>query len=564
MSSRFATTRPATTRRRFLAGGLASVALSALSACGTTQDDAQGSADIAARPFTLSITPPASIDPYNAVDQGSLVVVWQLFDSLTAYDFSSGALTCLAAERYEMSDDATEFTFYLRDATFHSGETVVAADFKRAWERIVNPQSAAATASGASGLAYLLSLVEGYDALATGEADELAGVTCPDDQTLKVTLRTPYADFPYVVAHPALGPVPAAAEDDVQAFAQQPIGNGAFMLAGAWDGTSSSIDLARYEGYHGTAASIDAAYLLLDVDTDEAFQSFQTGDLDVARCPIDEARTVSSSLGTSEDGRTISPGNRFVCSTQLATSMLVCNCSVEPLDDTYLRRAISLAIDRDYLCDTIYRGTCIAADGVVPPPVSGYREGAWPFAAFDRAQAVDVLDATYPVGEDDTRGLTIHVLYNEDGGHGEVMDAIVSNLDDVGIACELEGVGLDELYERLAQGDFEVARLDWTADAPIMDAVLFPLFFSGNIDATNYARYQDEQVDQELAQARAEADEDARLTLYQDIDDTVGHDCPVIPLMYPAQSFAAAERVEELTIDPQGRIDLASASLVEE
>ncbi len=554
----------ATTRRTFLSGGLAMVALTALSACGAAQDDAQGSDDIAARPLTLSIAPPSSIDPYNACDQGSLAVAWQLFDSLTTYDFASGELSCLAAERCEMSDDASEFTFYLREATFHSGDQVTSADFKRAWERIVNPQSAAADANGASGLAYLLSLIEGYDALASGEADELAGVTCPDNQTMQILLRTPYADFPYVLAHPALGPVPASAEDDAQAFSQQPIGNGALMLASAWDGSSSSIELVRYDGYYGTPATIETATLLADLDIEEAFQSFQTGDVDIARCPIDEARTVSSSLGKSEDGRTFSRGNRFVCSTELSTSMLVCNCSEEPLNNTYLRRAISLAIDRDYLCDTLYRGTRTAADGVIPPPILGYREQAWPYATYDRAQAVDILDVINPIGEDDTRGLTVQVLYNENGGHGEVMEAIAENLEDVGIVCELEGVELEELYERVSQGDYEIARIDWTADTPVMDAVLFPLFFSGNIGATNYACYQDEQIDQTLALARTEAVAASRTELYQDVDDTVGQDCPVIPLLYHAQSFAASDRVDGLTIDPQGRIDLASAVLSEE
>lgn len=552
------------TRRSFLSGGLASVALAALSACGAGRDDALGSGDVTVRPLTVGIAPPQSLDPYNACDQGSLTVAWQLFDALTSYDFATGELTCLAAERYEMSDDAASFTFYLREATFHSGEPVTAADFKRAWERIVNPQSAAAGAGGQSGLSHLLSLIEGYDELANGEVGELAGVTCPDDRTLVVSLRTPYADFPYVLAHPALGPVPAEAERDAQGFAQQPIGNGSFMLARAWADSVEAIELARYAGYYGAAPAIESAVLQPYRAIDDAFQSFQTGDADISRCPVDEARTVSSNLGRAEDGRTLTHEDRFVCAPDLSTSMLACNCSIVPLNNAYVRRALSLAIDRDYLCDTLYRGTRIAADGIVPPGVAGYRDAAWPYALYDRAQAAELLDGAYPLDDDDARSLSLHLLYHADGGHGEIIDAIVGNFEDVGVDCIAEGVGLETFYDRLRRGDFELARVDWAADAPIMDNVLFPLFFSGNIGSSNYARYRSEQVDRALAQARAEGSEDARAALYQDADDTVALDCPVIPLLYHAQSYVASERIEELAVDPQGRIDLAGAVLCEE
>lgn len=550
-------------RRRFLGGSLAAGALAALSACTSGGQTEQGSAAVAEQPLTIGFSRPASIDPALATDTSSLTVVWQLFDCLTSYDFSTGELSCLAAERYEVSDDAQTFTFYLRDAAFHDGSQVASEDFKRAWERIVSPSSAPSQVAGATPYAYLLSLIDGYDALHIGSATEFSGVTCPDSATLCIRLSTPYADLPYLLAHPVLGPVPSSADDDLPSFSQRPIGNGPFMMADTWKSGSGTLSLSRYDDYYGEVASLDRVLFDVEPDAESSFRSFQTGDIDVSTCPIGDASDAASSLGRSEDGRTLGDDGRFVCVTGLTTSMLACNCSAAPLDDPAVRRAISLAIDRDYLCDTLYRETRVPAHGAVPPTVFGYREESWAYAAFDPSSAAELLESSYPLNDDDDRGIEVRLSYNTDGGHAEVMQKISDDLADLGITCRLEALDAETLRQRIEDGDFDLVRVDWTADAPTLDSVLFPLFFSGCIGSTNYARYQNAHVDQQLAQARTELDEGTRVSLLQGADSIIGSECPVVPLMYHARSYAASERVTHLAIDTQGRLDLASAELAE-
>lgn len=550
-------------RRAFLGGVLSTGALVMLSACTSGAGGRQGSADVAVQPLTIGLTRPASVDPALACDLSSLIVTWQLFDALTVYDAAFDGLECLSADRYEVSDDACTFTFYLRESTFHDGTPVTSADFKRAWERIVDPASVPNQVEDASAPAYLLSLIDGYDALRSGSSTGLAGVTCPDDTTLAVRLSTPYADFPYLLAHPALGPVPRLAADDPESFALKPIGNGPFMMTDAWKSGSGSISLARYEGYAGVEPHIDAARLDIEASISDSFQALQTDDVDVSCCPIDEAGDASSSLGRSEDGRTLEQGSRFAVVTNYTTSMLACNCASEPMSDSVVRRAVSLAVDRAYLCDTLYRKTRVAADDIVTPAMAGYREGAWTYAAYDKARAEELLDSAYPRNDDGKRDLTLRLSYDAAGGHAEVMKAIIKNLSDVGISCRSEALESSEFTERLAAGDFDLARVDWTADAPSMDTMLFPLFFSGNSGDTNLSRFESEQVDEWLVRARLELDEDARRTLLQDADDAVALACPVIPLMYHARTYAASRRVQYLAVGPQGRIDLATAELAE-
>lgn len=551
-------------RRRFTGAALASVALAALSACSSGESGERGSAAVVERPLTVGMRRPVSIDPALATDASALTVVWQLFDALMSYDFETEELSCLAADRYEAASDAQGFTFHLREATFHDGTPVTSSDFKRAWERIVSPRSAVNEASGATPYAYLLSLVEGYDDVHSGAASNLSGVTCPDDMTLVVRLSIPYADFPYVLAHPVLVPVPEAAEKDAAAFAQKPVGNGPYQLAAEWKSGSGALALSRYDGYDDTPPTLDRVRFEVEADTASSYRAFQTEDLDVSLCPLNEAGDAASSLGRSEDGRTLGEDGRLACVTGLSTSMLACNCAAAPLDDANVRRALSLAIDRAYLADTLFRGTRLPADGVVPPTVHGYREGAWAYATFDADRAAELLEERFPLEEDgDARDLSIRLAYDTDGGHSEVMKAIADNLSDLGVDCKLEPLEADALRDRIAQGDFDLARVDWTADAPVMDNVLFPLFFSSNAGGTNVSRFQNAAVDEQLALARTELDETTRLATLQDVDSMVGEECPVIPLLYHASVYVASKRVEHLTVGPQGRLNVATSELAD-
>ncbi len=137
-----------------------------------------------------------------------------------------------------------------QDAKFHNGRDVTAADFKYAWERICNP-------ANESEISYHLSAVKGFDAMQDGTATELEGVKAIDDKTLEVTLDYAYGDFEFVVGHPALGPVPKEeVEKDPAAFAEMPIGNGPFKMAGPWQ-HDQLIQVVRFDDYSGEKAYLD-------------------------------------------------------------------------------------------------------------------------------------------------------------------------------------------------------------------------------------------------------------------------------------------------------------------
>ncbi len=561
------------TRRAMLRAALAATgaiaAAAPLAGCSQTPVESgsavqAGSAERESR-LTFGMQEPLCIDPFDAVDAAGVQVCFQLFDTLTRYDYEYGVMTCLAAESYVASEDQTEFTFTLRDATFHNGDPVRAADFKRAWERLVDPSSAAAAVhGGVSSAAFMLALVDGYDALAHGEASELAGVSCPDDRTLTVRLTAPYADFPFIVAHPCLAPVPAAAESDAASYARMPIGNGPFMMAASWGEGADGIDLARFEGYVGSVTTVDTVHFAFYESVNDAYRAYESGDLTVAPCPIESADANAASWKSSDDERLRLTADRHtVLGTDLTVSYLVCNTAATKLGDADVRRAISMAIDRDAISKQVFRDARMPAYGIVCPDIPGYREDAWGYTEHDPSAASDLLDERYPRDSDGMRDISLTLVYSPDSGHENAMEGIAEDLKEIGIDCELEEVPLRDLYVRLRSGSFQLGRVDWTADIASMDNVLFPLFDSASIESFNFSRYANQQFDELIGQARAAATEAERLRLYQDAEDLVAADMPVIPYLFGAHAFSGTRRVERLHIDPEGFAHLGEAELAE-
>ena len=155
-------------RRTFLRGLAAVTALPVLAGCSGRNDAAGVNDEDLSDTILYRLKMPRSIDPFDANAAG-FAVVSQLFDLLMRYDFAADELACRSAESVEVNEDATAFTFHLRSGlTFSNGDAVDAASFKRAWERLVDPDSASARLYGLSPWAYLLTLVQGYDALSTG------------------------------------------------------------------------------------------------------------------------------------------------------------------------------------------------------------------------------------------------------------------------------------------------------------------------------------------------------------------------------------------------------------
>jgi len=485
--------------------------------------------------FNFYISEPAFIDPINLQESEGTQVGQAVFDSLVAFDPITSELKPAAAVSWEPNEDATVWTFKLVEgAKFHDGTPVTAADFKYAWERICTP-------ANESEVAYHLAVVKGYDEMQAETATELSGVKAIDETTLEVTLNYSFADFEFVVGHPALAPVPkAAVEADPAAFADKPIGNGPFMMAEPW-AHDQFIKVVKFADYYGAEPNIDGVDYKILADQDAAWLEFEGGNLDFVPIPSGQIQATVEKYGESPDGYTVNPGEQVSLGNEQAIYYLLINNTDPALAKKEVRQAISLAIDRQDICDKVFEGTRVPATGIVPPAIVGHKADAFPYAKYDvEAAKAKLAEAGFPNGEGFP---TISLEYNSGSGHEDILALVQEDLKAIGVNGELVGSEWAQYLDKLGAKDYQVGRLGWIADYPIMDNFLYPLFKTGSSD--NYSFYTNADVDAKLDAARSTTDGDARVASLQEVEKIIGEDAAVIPMFYYRHTRVASDRVND-------------------
>lgn len=539
-------------RRAFVVGGLAASALTTLSGCLRKSDS-----ELAAIGKVLKcyISNPVAIDPYNTQETQGTQVVQALFDSLTTYDWDAGEVVPKAAESWEMTPDAKKFTFHLvKGAKFHNGDPVDAQSFKRAWERMCDP-----TMPTPSVIAYHLDPVKGAKEMQAGKAKELEGVKVLDDYTLEVTLDEAMAEFTYVCAHPALAPVPQAALDDPEKFGLAPIGNGPFKMEGEWV-ADRYIYLRRFDDYYGTPAKIDGIYFLIQKDPETAFREFEAGNLDFTDIPTGRIAELESEFGTSDDGYTITPGKQVIRGEEAGIYWLTVNVEDHLLKDITLRRAISLAINRQNIVDTVFEGTRIPATCVFPTPIDDDPSNAWEYCRYDKDAAAKLLDEKYPADAKGKRGITLTLSYNSGGGHEDIMSCIQGDLEAIGIETKQSSLEWAAYLQAMTDGSIQIGRMGWNADYPNMDNFIYPNFLTTS--ENNYSKYSNKRLDEGLLEARAMVDEEERKAAYRELNHILGEDMPVIPLMCYSHNQVGSAKLKSLYYDAESKTDFATVEFV--
>lgn len=508
----------------------------------------------------------AVIDPYNTQESEGTQVEQTLFDSLTAFDpLEPEKLIPAAAESWSASADSKVWTFKLnKNGKFADGTPVRAQDFIYGWNRIASTTTKNTSTGEAdpSVLSYHLAPIAGTTD--GGNADSgISGLKAIDDNTLEVTLKYAFADFEYVVAHPALAPVPQKyVEEGVDfegkkvAFGDMPVGNGPFKMAEPWK-QNQYIKVVANKDYYGTKPNIDGIDFMIFKDPNTAFTDFEGGNLDFTQIADGKIKEAQDKYGVSDNGYTTNPGKQVLLGSENSTYYLVANLEDKSMANLELRKAISLAINRQAICDLALEGTRDPADNIVPPGIAGYEKGVWEFSKYDEAAAKAALvTAGYPEGKGAPE---IVLTFNNDGGHEKIMQLVQSDLTKVGLKVRFDTADFPKTLKKYDAGTFQIGRLGWSADYPIMDNFVFPLFKSKGGD--NKSKYNNPEVDKQLEAARSTDDIPARIAAYQAIDKTIGETLPVIPVMFYKHHHVASDRVHDLTYSAMNLADFTSVWL---
>lgn len=504
-----------------------------------------------------------AIDPYNAQESEGTQVTQSLFDGLTVIDPKTGKVMPAVADSWSANADATVWTFKLKSGVkFADGTPVTAKDFVYAWNRLA--ESAVKNPKDPSQIAYHLGPIVGFDE-AQAKGTPMPGVKAIDDLTLEVTLSSSFADWPYVVAHPGLSPVPQAlVEGGVDfngkkvPYAEMPVGCGPFKMAEPWK-HDQYIKMVRNDDYYGTKANIDGVDFMIYKDQDTAYREFQAGNIDFCPIPDGQIQAAKTTYGVTDDGYTIQPGKGTVLGAETAIYFFSFDNKKAPFNNEKLRQAVSLGVNRQAIADTVYEGTRIPADSMVPPGLPGYVKGQWPYSKYDLAQAKQLLaDAGFPDG----KGLpSIKINYNVGAGHDKVVELVQSDLKALGINSTSEALEGAQHWDYLRTTKYDMGRDGWIADYPIADNFTFPFFSSKSAD--NHAHYANPEVDAAISKARATIDDATRVKAYEDIQATVAKAAPTMPLVFYAHRHVGSNRLNDFMYDNQGLAHFDTAWLTD-
>lgn len=506
--------------RRAVAGALA--AAMSLPACAAgTEVDPDGEVRIA-------IVEPERLLPADTHDPTGLQLLSALFAPLVDFD-PAGRPYEVAAESIEPDQRARVWTIALREGmTFHNGEPVTADSYLGAW-------NFAAHAANEQRGSYLFARIAGYERVnppgpSEPTAERLSGLTKVDSHTFTVELSEPFREFRSMLGYPAFYPLPAAAftpaGDLVAGFARAPVGNGPFRLTG-WE--PGRITVQRYEQYAGPPARAGTVEFVGYEDLRDAYDDLLSGRVDVlGDIPAQRLPAAADDLG-----------RRYLPHPAPGFQFLAFPAYQRELADPEVRRAISMAIDRDRLLGDARA----VARSFTGPAVPGAREDTCGEACvFDPAGARDLYArAGGPA--------LLRITYNDDGGHSDWIERVCGQLRDhleVRCTASAEPTLTDVLARVGAQDEVGIFRLGWVTDYPTLESYLRPLYSTGG--SSNWHGYSNLEFDALVAAGQVAGSLDEAVAAYHAAEDMLARDLPVIPLSFDKHHIGHSDRVQNVTV----------------
>ena len=536
--------------RKIAAAAMAGALAVSLAACGssastgtTATAEAAGSTEATEAGetgFTVQLGPnPETLDPaLNAsIDGGNTLLTIE--EPLLIID-ENNEVQPGQAESYTVSEDGLTWTFTLRDGLkWSDGSDLTAADFEYSFKRLASPDTAAPYAETVVGM------IDGYqDAIGNPDADgnmttdpdwDALNVHASEDgKTLTIQLSYPCSYFDKLAAFVATAPVQqATVEANGDAWCTEPdtfICNGPYMIT-EWT-PSERIVLSKNPYYVGGWDSSkivsDTITLLLLEDSSASYAAYNSGEAQLVKdVPTDEI----PSLTRAEDG------GDFYLDEIMGTYYISLNDQKEPFTDVRVRKALSLAIDRDYVANTIMQGIYTPATALVGPGIvdnEGYfmdnANGGEPYIGDDYEANLEeakqlMAEAGYPDGEGFP---TITYSANDAGYHIPVAEYLQQAWGELGITMNIDKVEWSSFIPMRRAGDYDISRNGWSMDYNDPSNML-ELFTTNN--GNNDGKYANPAFDQVIEDSRV-ADKAAHFEKLHEAEDILMNDAACIPVAY--------------------------------
>ncbi len=467
---------------------------------------------------------PETIDPAlnSAVDGGNMIL--HTFECLLTVD-QDGKLAPGQAESWETSEDGLTWTFHLRDGLkWSDGSALTANDFVYSWRRVCDPMVAAPYAE------TVLGMVEGY-ADAIGGNLEALGVEATDDSTFVVHLSQPCPYFGSLAAFATLSPVQQATIDangDGWAVnADTYITNGCFYISD-WVPGSYIMCTKNPNYWNADAIKLDGIKFNLIEDPNASYSAYQTGEvLFIKDVPTEE---IPSLEGNEE----------FYVDPIIGTYYLSLNTQREPFNDPKVRKALSLAIDREYVANTLMQGTYSPASNFMGPgwiDTDGSQfidnaNGGQPYidttnheANVEEAKRL-LEEAGYPGGEGFP---AITYSTNDAGYHKVVAEYLQQAWAEIGVQLQVDIVEWASFTPMRRNGDYDASRNGWVGDYSDPSNML-DLLYSSN--GNNDGKFNNAEYDAAMNTSRTTLDAAERSAALHKAEDILMNEAACIPVAY--------------------------------
>lgn len=472
----------------------------------------------------------ATLDPAGAKNQSIIWAVHQLYNTLVETDDNLMIVPSLAYS-WDVSADRKVYTFHLRPGVFFhdneafpqgKGRRLTAFDVEYSFNRIIDPTTAS---SGAW--------------IFNDRVDDDHGFKALDDSTFQLTLKVPFAPILGLLSMQYCSIVPKEVVAKYGAdFRSHPCGTGPFKFR-AWEEGQAMI-LAKNENYFEKDSTgkrlpyLDGLKITFYDSKATEFLLFQQGKLDfindIDPSFKDEILTKKGQLRKDWQGKIILSKHSYLNTEYLGILMDKDNPLLQnsPLRIKQIRQAINCGFDRRKMIMYLYNSKGMPAEsGFIPAGLPSFDSSVVKGYKYDPVRARELLrSAGFPDGEGlpEIKLLTIPI-------YSDIASFIARQLEEVGIKVQVDVIPKSLLLEHTAKSEALFFRGSWIADFPEAENYL-SVFYGNNPAPPNYTRYNNPQFDALYDKAMVTENDSLRYKLYQQMDQMVIDDAPVVPLWY--------------------------------
>ncbi len=520
---------------RILATILAMTSILALVACGGTNDGGSsnsgnsdaGSGDGAATSYKDTLiwaqgADVTSLDPHQGKETPAVEVTCQIFDTLVVVNPETNEIEPQIAESWEQVDELT-YVFKIRQGIkFHDGSDLTAEDVKFSLDRAIN----------SAAVSYIVDFID--------------TVTVDDEYTVTVKTKAPYAPALRNLAIPFAAIVPkAVVEADEAAFILNPVGSGPYQFV-EWK-QNDHVTLKAFDDYYAGKPATENLIMKVIPETSQRSIALETGEIDLA---YDMAVNDVAKLKDSTE-LTVYEIPSLTC------WYISMNMNKEPFNNPLVREALSYAIDRQLIIDTINAGSGQPADAIIAPGVFGYYSTG--VREYDPEKAKELLaEAGYP------DGFETSLWVNDNQSRIEMCQAMQNMFQQIGVECAVEVLEFGSYISRTTNGEHDMAYFGWTTSSADADYSYYSLEHSTQQGAAgNRSFIADPEVDALIEEARTNSDEATRTELYKELAIKLDEINNNIPVFYSSINVGASQKVEGFVMDANGYHNLDTVKVAQ-